>query len=181
MNTYSLKRRLLHWLIAIAFFSMIALGLWMTARGSANLWDALTDTLYRLHKTLGMCILLLMGWRLALKLRASAMAYPATMSPLLITVARYVHGLLYILLILVPLLGWASVTAYPALDLLGGYQLPKFPFIEPNQALSEKLSAVHGTLALVLAALVALHIGAALKHLLIDKDGIFQRMWPCKR
>jgi cytochrome b561 len=88
------------------------------------------------------------------------------------------HGLLYVLLVAVPLLGWAGVTAYPALITVAGQHLPAMPLIAQNEALAKQLFAAHGTLALVLGALIIAHICAALKHLFINRDEIFARMWP---
>jgi cytochrome b561 len=98
---------------------------------------------------------------------------------LTIKLAAAAHGSLYLLLLVVPLLGWAGVTAYPALITIGGYNLPAMPGIPKDQALAKQLFEIHGNLALALAALALAHIGAALHHLLIKKDGVFQRMW-CK-
>jgi cytochrome b561 len=153
----------------------------MTARAGANLWDDQTNLLYGLHKALGFTVLLLMLLRLVLKLRTAAPAYPASLAPLHILVAKTVHGVLYLLLFAVPLLGWAGVTAYPALITVAGYHLPPMPWVAQNEALAKQLFAVHGTLAFVLAALVICHIAAALVHLLFKRDGVFERMWPGKQ
>jgi cytochrome b561 len=88
-----------------------------------------------------------------------------------------VHGALYLLLLVVPLLGWAAVTAFPALITLNGFHLPAMPGIPQDQALAKQLFEIHGNLALVLAVLALAHIAAGLHHLLIKKDGVFQRMW----
>jgi len=80
-------------------------------------------------------------------------------------------------LIVVPLLGWAGVTAYPALITLGSYHLPAMPGIPKDQALAKQLFEIHGNLALVLAGLAVAHAAAGLHHLLLKKDGVFQRMW----
>ena len=181
MTPYRPAQRLLHWLVALGLPALFVLGLWMTARAGANLWDAQTNLLYGLHKALGFTVLLLMLLRLVLKLRTAAPAYPASLTPLRILVAKTVHGLLYLLLFAVPLLGWAGVTAYPALITVAGYHLPPMPWVAQNEALAKQLFAVHGTLAFVLAALVICHIAAALVHLLFKRDGVFERMWPGKQ
>jgi cytochrome b561 len=178
-QTYSTAARLLHWLTALFIVALIALGVWMTERSDANLWDALTNTLYAWHKLIGFLVLLLTAIRLAVKFRSTRPPYPNSVAPLTIKFAAAAHGALYLLLLVVPLLGWAGVTAYPALITVGGYDLPAMPGIPKDQALAKQLFEIHGTLALALAALALAHIGAALHHLLIKKDGVFQRMW-CK-
>jgi cytochrome b561 len=118
--------------------------------------------------------------RLFFKLRTAAPAYPVSVSPTLMLLAKIVHILLYGLLFAVPLLGWAAVTAYPALITVAGYHLPAMPGITPNEALAKQLFALHGTLAFALGILALGHIAAALKHLLFHRDGVFERMWPSK-
>lgn len=176
-TTYSLTARLLHWLTAIFIVSLIALGVWMTERAGANLWDSLTNTLYGWHKLIGFTVLCLTLLRFVVKLRSTRPPYPASVSPATIKLAAIAHGLLYLLLIVVPLLGWAGVTAYPALITLGSYHLPAMPGIPKDQALAKQLFEIHGNLALVLAGLAVAHAAAGLHHLLLKKDGVFQRMW----
>jgi cytochrome b561 len=180
MTPYHPARRLLHWLVTLCLAALFVLGLWMTARANANLWDDQTNLLYGLHKALGFTVLGLMLLRFVLKLRAAAPAYPASLTPLRILVAKTVHGLLYALLFAVPLLGWAGVTAYPALITVAGYHLPAMPWVAQNEAMAKQLFALHGTLAFVLAALVICHVAAALMHLWVSRDGVFERMWPGK-
>jgi cytochrome b561 len=95
-------------------------------------------------------------------------------------VAKTMHGLLYALLFAVPLLGWAGVTAYPALITVAGYHLPAMPWVTQDAALAKQLFELHGTLAFVLVAFVVCHIAAALVHLFFKRDGVFERMWPSK-
>jgi cytochrome b561 len=180
MTSYRFTQRLMHWLVALSIPVLFILGLWMTARAGANLWDDQTNLLYGLHKALGFTVLCLMVLRLFFKLRTAAPAYPASVSPTLILLAKTMHALLYVLLFAVPLLGWAAVTAYPALITVAGYHLPAMPWITPNEALAKQLFELHGTLAFALGILALGHIAAALKHLLFNRDGVFERMWSGK-
>jgi len=176
-STYSLTSRALHWVTALCIVALVALGVWMTERAQANLWDGLTNTLYGWHKLIGFLVLLLTALRIGVKLRSTRPPYPQSVPGSTIKLAAVAHGLLYLLLLVVPLLGWAGVTAFPALITLGGYHLPPMPGIPQDQALAKQLFEIHGNLALVLAALALAHIAAAVRHLLIKKDGVFQRMW----
>ena len=169
---YPLSWRLLHWLIALLVLGLIPVGLWMTTPGIDDVWN-----LYGAHKAVGFTVLWLMVLRLVIRLRTGPPPYPLSMPTLLATAARVLHRVLYVLLLAIPLLGWAGVTAYPALITVAGLNLPAMPFIPQNKDLSGQLFAIHGTLALVLGAFILMHIGAALKHLLLNRDRIFQRMW----
>jgi len=176
-HTYSIIARALHWITAVCIIALISLGVWMTERAAANLWDALTNTLYGWHKLIGFLVLLLTAVRIVVKLRSSRPPYPASVPPAAFKLAAAMHGALYLLLLVVPLLGWAAVTAYPALITLGGFHLPAMPGIPKDQALAKQLFEIHGNLALVLAVLALGHIAAGLHHLFVKKDGVFQRMW----
>jgi cytochrome b561 len=175
--SYPAAWRALHWATAVAVAALLTAGLWMTARGGAGIWDGITNTLYAWHKALGFAALIIVGVRLAIRARTQPVSDNASLPPLQRTLIKLVHVSLYLLLISVPLLGWAGVTAFPALITLGGYNLPAMPGVPIDQALAKQLLGLHGTLVMVLIVLAIGHILAGLKHLLIDKDGIFNRIW----
>lgn len=174
---YSFTTRLIHWLTAVLISASLVLGFWMTDRSAANLWDELTNTLYSWHKLIGFLILLITGLRILTKLRSTRPAYPGSVSQGQIQLAKSVQGALYLLLVLVPLFGWAGVTAFPALITVGGYHLPAMPGIPKDQALAKQIFEIHGYLALALVAVATAHIAAGLNHLWLKKDGVFERMW----
>ncbi|PTY38240.1 hypothetical protein BGP77_17520 [Saccharospirillum sp. MSK14-1] len=175
IQKYPIAWRVLHWLMALMIFALIPVGIVMAERAEANLWGALTNTLYSWHKLIGFTVLLLMVVRIVMKVRLKGPAYPDTLPRHLQLAAHSLHHLLYVLLVLTPLFGWAGVTAYPALITVGGYHLPPMPFVPVDEALASRLFGIHGALAIALGVLIVGHIGAAMKHL-IDKDGLFRRM-----
>lgn len=181
ISRHSIYARAIHWFTALAILALAILGFWMTQRAAANLWDDLTNTLYGWHKLIGFTVLLITILRFCLKLNSKTPPYPNTVSPSLVKAASIVHYLLYGLLFMVPMLGWAGVTAYPALITLGGYSLPAMPGITKSELIAKQLFQIHGLLAMTLIAVVLLHIAAALNHLIIKRDGIFQRIWFDKK
>jgi len=172
---YPAPWRLLHWVIALLVLTLIPIGLWMTARGEAGIWDALTNTLYSWHKAIGFLVLLLMIVRLGMKVFMRTPPYPSHLSPGLQKAAKSVHHLLYVFLFATPVLGWAGVTAFPALVTIGGYHLPAMPGVPIDRALSSVLFNLHGLAAMGLALLLIGHIAAAFRHM-VRRDGIFKRM-----
>lgn len=169
--------KFIHWLMALLVIGLIIVGFIMANRAEANIWDDLTNVLFAWHKAIGFAMFFLIAIRIVIRRRHGMPAYSSSVSPELLKWAHQAHTLLYTLLIAVPLLGWAAVTAYPALITVGGYHLPAMPGIPKDQDLAKQLFEIHGWLAYLLAALIAVHIAGALKHLLIDRDGVFQRMW----
>jgi cytochrome b561 len=83
---------------------------------------------------------------------------------------------MYVLLLILPLLGWLGISMFPALKLFGSFDLPSIA--SPNKAAAEVVLDVHMALAWVLIALVSLHVLAVLYHALIRRDGVPRRMLP---
>jgi cytochrome b561 len=175
-QAYSSGQKLLHWLIALLVFCMIPVGLYMTYRGAATNFDAFTNTLYTWHKTIGFVILLLVLTRIWIRKKRGAPAPVSTLTPFERFASDAAHKALYVLMFLVPLLGWAAVSAYPARGVLFGLSLP--PILPVNQALAGTLFTLHKAAAIGLALVMAAHIGAAFMHLIVKKDGVFRRMLP---
>ena len=90
------------------------------------------------------------------------------------------HHALYALFFAVPLLGWAysSAAGFPIV-LFGVLPLPDF--VSADKALAELIKPWHRFSAYAMAALVLLHVAAALKHQLIDRDVLLLRMLPGRR
>jgi cytochrome b561 len=84
---------------------------------------------------------------------------------------------MYLLLVTIPLFGWAGVTAYPALITVGGFHLPGLPGIPTDQVLAKQLFEIHSYLVLALISITLLHVVAGLRHLFFKKDGVFERIW----
>jgi cytochrome b561 len=76
--------------------------------------------------------------------------------------------------------GWAysSAAGFPIVW-FGVLALPDF--VSVDKALAELIKPLHQISAFALASLVVLHVGAALKHHWIDKDGLLSRMLPGRR
>ena len=176
-QTYSLTLRLIHWLTAAFIIGLLTLGFWMTSRSGANLWDELTNTLYAWHKLIGFLVLIITGLRILAKLTSKRPPYPSNLSQLQIQLAKSVQGLLYLLLVLTPLFGWAGVTAYPALITVGNYHLPGMPGIPKDETLAKQLFEIHSYLVFTLIGVSLAHMAVGLHHLLFKKDGVFMRIW----
>jgi len=131
---------------------------------------------FNLHKSIGLTIGVLMLARLAWRLGHPAPPLPLTMAPWQRKAALINHALLYACLILQPLWGYlgSTFTKYPIKYF--GVTLPKWGW--DSVPLKDLFSTLHFVTAWVLMLVVAVHVAAALKHLLVDRDEVFQRMWP---
>jgi len=181
-NRYTAVAIGLHWLMAAAIVGMIGLGLYMTRLPRIEL--GFQFRLYQLHKSIGITVLLLSFVRLAWRLSHPVPPLPDTLKPWEAVAARASHIGFYVLMIAIPLAGWAMVSASP-LDiptrLFGLIPWPHLPVLD---TLPDKKSAeaafkfAHRTLAYGAVALLGLHVGAALKHHFILKDDVLTRMIP---
>lgn len=162
----------LHWLLALLIGGNLALGLYMTelAFSMARL------KFYNWHKWAGAVILTLSAARLVWRLLHRPPPSPP-MPPWQRRAARVTHALLYTLFFAVPLAGWAysSASGFPLL-VFGVLPLPDW--VGVDRQLADVLKPLHKWLALSLAALVLVHVAAALKHHLVDRDGLLKRMRP---
>ena len=173
---YSFAARALHWIVAVFVICMVPLGLYMVSRGASTNFDTLTGQLYDLHKLAGFTVLWLIILRIFVRLWRGAPPPLATLTPFERIASGAVHHLLYVLLLVVPILGWAGISAYPALNIFGLFNLPGI--LPANEPLANKILGVHGLLAQGLGILVLIHIAAALFHRFVKRDGVLRRMWP---
>lgn len=174
---YSAAARHMHWVTAAVVLAMIPAGLAMTYRGNTlNIWDGLTNAMYSSHKLLGFLVLWLVAGRLAYRLLKGAPPDEPTLLWWQKAGSHLVHWLLYGLLLVVPLLGWVGISLYPSLTVFGLFNLPALA--APNEDLAKVVLEIHGTLAILMGLLVCAHVGAALYHHLIRKDGVLRRMLP---
>lgn len=168
---YTLVQKTLHWSIALAVIGALA-------GGELIHWldnGSFKDQVYFLHKSTGILILALMVARVVARLFHGAPALPAEIPGWQRRVSGLTHFLLYALLVTMPLVGWAATSAYPApLPFYGLFDIPAL--VGADRALSEQLFAIHRYMGRAILALVVMHIGAALFHGLVKKDGVFQRM-----
>lgn len=165
----------LHWLIAVLIVCAFGLALYL---GSLPL-SPLKFRLYSYHKWLGISVLILVLVRLLWR-TARGVPDPLPGQPRWqLAVAAATHHTLYLLMIVIPLVGWAMSSAKGVPVVLFGV-LPLPNWVPVNHDLGETLETVHKVLAWILAAIVALHAAAAIKHHVIDKDDTLRRMLPGK-
>ncbi len=165
--------KLLHWAVAALVFAQIVLG-WaaVTWRLSPTKLD-----LFVLHKSIGILVLLLMVIRVAWRAFNTAPSLPADMRPLERRAAHVSHFLLYLLLLVMPVTGWL-VTSAANIPFRIFWLLPLPALVEPSKAMSDAAARMHVVLFVALSLLLALHIGAALRHHFLHHDNVLRRMLP---
>ncbi|MDZ4791301.1 MAG: YceI family protein [Hyphomicrobiales bacterium] len=180
---YGSLAKLLHWATAALIFAMVSLGVYMTQDG---LDLATKFRLYQLHKSIGVTVLAITAIRLVARQINGVPALPAHVHGWERFAAHTAHGALYALVFSMTLTGWAmvSVAAFSIPTMLYGViPWPHIPFLaelsaEHKKAAEAVFKQIHEIFAYTLTALIVVHIGAALRHALILKDGVMSRMLP---
>ncbi|HJP68916.1 MAG TPA: cytochrome b [Sphingomicrobium sp.] len=127
------------------------------------------------HLFFGTLILALMVARLSWRTRVTVPEPPASLPPLLQSLSRLVHYMLYFGLVLVALLGWANASSRGwHIKFLGFVPLPAI--MPSGSSLGRQLGDVHATLATALLYLIGFHVAAALYHAAVLRDGLLRRM-----
>jgi cytochrome b561 len=170
---YPPTSKLLHWLVAISVLVQAPLGL-LIVHTELGAWR---DASYNFHKSLGILILALMLWRLVNRFVAGAPRAEPTIAAWQRVVSSAVHGALYLLLIVQPIIGYLANSAFGAsTPVFGLFEIP--PAVAENGDRANRLFALHGWIGLALLVLIAVHVAAALQHYFVRKDGVLQRMLP---
>ncbi len=173
----------LHWLIALLVIINLVGGLYM---GTLPRGDASQALIVMLHKSTGLTILALSIIRLIWRLINPWQPLPLGMSPALRAAARTTHVLFYVLIIAIPLSGWAMVSSSmrnAPIVWYGLFEWPKIGFLaalapDQKKAWGHTFGETHELLAYVTIALLLLHVGAALYHQYIRRDEVLRRMLP---
>jgi cytochrome b561 len=170
---YTGTAKFLHWTILVLLIVQFIVGWTMPHMGR----DTQPETLINLHFSVGIVILsvaiIRLGWRLTHPEPPPLDGIP----PWQVQSARIVHWLLYLLLFVVPILGWmaASWRGFPVI--MFGLELPRL--VATRAPAWRWTGDIHGLLAnYVILTLVGLHVAAALYHYFIRRDGVLQRMLP---
>ena len=170
---YTLVAMAFHWLLAVLIVASFAFGLYMVDLpfSPARLKQ------YNWHKWAGITILALSAGRLLWRLTHQPPVLNTTMPVWQKKASHATHLLLYGLFFAAPLAGWAysSAAGFPVVY-FGVLPLPDL--VPPNPELAGVLKLVHRTLVYSLAALVCLHVLAAIKHHFLDRDGLIHRIHP---
>ena len=164
----------LHWILAVGILLQIWLGFSLDdiPRGTPE-----RSAWVNLHKSIGITLAALILARLAWRFGHPPPPLPASVPAWQRSAARMSHALLYAGMLGVPLTGYLATN-------FGKYGIKYFGLVllpswgPDDSAIYAALNTTHKGLALALAGIILLHVAAACKHALVDRDGIMRRMWP---
>lgn len=170
---YPLSAIALHWLIVVLVFALCALGWYMVGipKGTPPV-----AYFYNLHKSIGLVAAVPIVWLICWHATHNAPALPSTMPNWQINATKASHLLFYVCLVVMTLSGFieSNFTKYGIRFF--GYQLPVLGW--EDKTIYYLFNRIHVYTSYLFAVLIAVHIAAAFRHLLQEKDGVFQRMLP---
>jgi cytochrome b561 len=172
LRRFTPLQRALHWIMAVCILAMLFIGVGMVSTIAPEYL-----TLVGIHKPLGILILILALIRLVVRLVYGAPPLPLDLPEPMKLAAYLSHYALYALMIAMPLIGWAMLSAadYPV-TLWHSIWLPQI--VPQSASLHTLLWNGHFYLAFLFFALILMHLAAGLFHALIRRDGVFDAMGP---
>ncbi len=176
VQRYSASMQALHWVIALLMFSVLPLAWAMVEipRGQPG-----RDTVYMLHKSIGITILVLAAIRLIIRASRPIPPEPAGTPRWMAVSAIASHWLLYVILFAMPISGYVLSAAGPnGVSYFGLFDLPQLP---QSKILSGNALWVHLTLQWAVYALIAVHVLATAWHVVVRRDGLLARELPYQR
>jgi cytochrome b561 len=173
---YPTAAAILHWIVAVGTLTLVATGAFMVGLPRNTEQRAL---LFNLHKSLGILTAAFSVALIAWRLRNRPPALPAAMAQWEQRAAALNHVLFYLLMVIVAGTGYLTSSFSKFGPKLFGIPIPHWGWDDP--VLRGHFADSHRVAAWTFAALIGLHVIAALKHLLLDRDGVFQRMVPAAR
>ncbi len=168
-NKFSAPVIVLHWLMALMVFGLYAVGLAVDSFAKP-----IRPMVINIHAVVGLALLVLLVLRVVARSATATPDYPGSMGPIFRLAVAAGHGLLYLLMLVVALVGVATFLSAGRTLNLGLLQIPS-PFAA-HRDLAHQLQEIHGLLAHLLIAAVVGHVLVALYHQFILGDGILERV-----
>lgn len=165
----------LHW--ATALLIALVVGIAFVREGVEE--KALRTALMNVHRSIGLSVALLAMIRIVVRLAHRPLPPTADMSPLARLAAELAHLALYVLLMALPLIGWALSCAHgKPVSFFGLVTLPAI--VEEDEDLADDLAEYHENAAWLLIGLVGVHAAAALYHHFVRRDNVLRAMLPAR-
>jgi len=173
--SYTRTAKVLHWLVALFILTNLVIGLRMERFPGYSHKSPEWNGILFWHGSIGAVVLWLAVARIIWRTGHRPPPLPRSIPLWQAWIAHSVHALLYLAMLALPLSGYAHrVAGNHPVSFLGLWNWPDL--FAPNESLRVLFGSIHVDLALALGGLLILHLGAVLKHLLINRDGVAKRM-----
>ncbi|MBD8548584.1 cytochrome b [Sphingomonas sp. CFBP 8760] len=164
---YPLSLRMLHWTRAVLVIGMIAAGWLMTSLDDATPWKY--GRLYPTHKSFGLLVFGLVVVQIVIRLRATLPPSAPGIHVWEARLSKLVHAAMYMLLVAVPLMGYAMSSSYSHSDGVTFFGFPVAELLPKDDARFAVFQLLHGVMAYTLLVMIVLHVAGVVKHRYFDK------------
>jgi cytochrome b561 len=173
---YSALHQTLHWITALCMLAILPLA-WVATNAKEKTPGL--ETMFDWHKTLGIIVLLITGFRLVWRFMDKPPAYPPKITRLDKAVAHVTYALFYVALLWMPITGLIMSSFEPYKLHLFGFIPLASPF-KPNEAMADRFGYYHALGQWLIYALILLHLTATAFHVIWGRDGVLGRMLPAQ-
>ncbi|HKU97212.1 MAG TPA: cytochrome b [Vineibacter sp.] len=171
VRRYTAVARTLHWTMAVLVLATIPVGFVLLSLPQGRL----QDTLFDLHRSVGVLLFVLVVIRLAWRLTHKPPPLPDDLPAWQHLASGTVHRLLYAILLIQPIIGWWGTSAFGApINVFWLFELP--PLVSKDEAAAKQILGWHGIIGITLSVTIVIHVGAALFHHFVRKDAVLRRM-----
>ncbi len=164
---YPLSLRVLHWSRAVLVLGLIAAGWLMTSLNDAT--PLKYGTLYPTHKSFGLLVFGLAVVQIALRLQTKLPPSAPGIAVWEALLSKLVHAAIYLLLVAVPLMGYAMSSSYSHSDGVTFFGLPVAELLPKDDARFAVFQLLHRVMAYTLLVMIVLHVAGVVKHRYFDK------------
>ncbi|MBE9502974.1 MAG: cytochrome b [Proteobacteria bacterium] len=172
-DQFGILSKVLHWIVALLIIALIGLGYYMVGLSFYHPWyhDSLT-----IHKSLGMMALFWGSLKVLWTIYSNPPGLVANLPLWEVLAARTVHIIFYCMMVAIPSMGYfISTSAGAGISIFNLFDVPAI--IEVNKEMRDLFINLHCYFAYGTGGLIVLHVMAALKHHLVDKDDTLIRMF----
>ena len=172
MSKYNITLRILHWCLGLLLIILLCLGVYMTELDSSSY----KLSLYRVHKAIGLTVLIVVIFRIIVRVFSTVPPYATSISNNNIFIAKLVHYLLYVAIFIVPFSGYImSCASGKGASWFLGINFPVI--ISYDLGIAAFANKVHMLSNIFLVILIILHIAGFFKHYFVDKHNLIHRIW----
>lgn len=173
IRAYTPAAKFLHWLVVALIAVQVTFGWLMPGASRTRPPTVLNDW----HMSFGLLILAAMTLRFAWRVVEGTPAPDPDLPRWQALAAETLHGLLYVLVLVIVLSGWANAAAHHWPIMLF-WTIPLPALFPPAATWARDFGELHPDLVWVLLGAVGLHVVAALGHHFVLRDGVLRRMLP---
>ncbi len=164
---YPSALRMLHWVRAVLVIQTLGAGWVMTILEDAESWKY--GVLYPTHKSFGLLVFGIVVAQIVIRWCTKLPPSASVIAPWERRLSKMVHATMYVLLVAVPLMGYAMSSSYSRSDGITLFGLQVAELLPKDDARFVVFQTMHKIMAYTLLAMIVLHVAGVVKHRYFDQ------------